>query len=58
MVLHPVRVVVPPGGGVLRPYGEGAVARGGMFYVIADLRQFDGLQLLPEQGKSSHGSPR
>jgi proline racemase len=27
------------------------VAWGGMFYVIADVRQFDGLQLLPEQGK-------
>jgi proline racemase len=27
------------------------VAWGGMFYVIADVRQFDGLQLLPEQGR-------
>jgi proline racemase len=27
------------------------VAWGGMFYIIADVRQFDGLQLLPEHGR-------
>ncbi len=27
------------------------VAWGGMFYVIADVRQFDGVQLVPEQGR-------
>jgi proline racemase len=27
------------------------VAWGGMFYVIADVRQFDGLELVPEQGR-------
>ena len=30
------------------------VGWGGMFYVIADVRQFDGLALLPERGQGDH----
>ena len=44
---------VPTLGGVTVDVGWG-----GMFYVIADVRQFDGLALLPERGREITRSPR